>query len=50
MTAPLAQRLRDAAEVIEQINAMSGMGLNCTVSPAWLRREADSMDAQEAQS
>lgn len=49
MTAPLPERMRAAAEMIEQLNAMSGMGLNCTVSPAWLRREADSMDAQEAQ-
>lgn len=46
MTPPLPQRLREAAEVIEQINAMSGMGLNCSVSPFWLRREADRMEAE----
>lgn len=47
MTAPLAQRMRDAAEVIEQLNAMAGMGLTCSVSPIWLRREAERLD-QEA--
>lgn len=46
MTPPLPQRLREAAETIEQINAMSGMGLNCSVSPGWLRKEADRMDAE----
>lgn len=46
MTAPLAQRMRDAAEVIEQLNAMAGMGLNCSVSPVWLRREAERMSME----
>lgn len=40
MTAPLSQRMREAAEVIEQINAMAGLALNCAASPDWLRREA----------
>jgi hypothetical protein len=47
MTAPLSQRLREAAETIEQINAMAGMGLNCSVSPLWLRREADVLDQED---
>jgi hypothetical protein len=39
-TPPLSQRMRAAAETIEEINAMAGMGINCSVSPLWLRREA----------
>lgn len=46
MTAPLPQRMREAAEVIEQLNAMSGLGLNCSASPVWLRREAERMDRE----
>jgi hypothetical protein len=45
-TPPLSQRLREAAETIEQINAMAGMGTNCSVSPIWLRREADVLDSE----
>lgn len=48
MTASLAQSLRDAAETIEQINAMCGLGINATVSPSYLRKEADRMDGDVA--
>lgn len=47
MTAPLADRLRSAAETIELINARDGLSVNATVSPQYLRREADAID-QEA--
>jgi len=46
-TAPLAQRLRAAAETIEELNARDGLGLNATVSPGYLRREADRMEGNE---
>lgn len=47
MTTPLPQRLREAAEVIEQLNAMAGLGLNCAASPVWLRREADVLEQED---
>lgn len=47
LTAPLPVRLRNSAETVELMNAMSGLGLNCSASPGWLRKEADRMD-QEA--
>lgn len=47
MTAPLSQRMRDAAETIEQLNAMCGLGVNATVSPRYLRKEADRMEVVE---
>jgi hypothetical protein len=47
MTAPLSDRLRAAAEAIELLNARDGLGLNCTVSPLYLRTEADQMDRME---
>jgi len=47
-TVPLPQRLRAAAETIEELNARDGLGLNATVSPGYLRKEADRM-SQEVQ-
>jgi hypothetical protein len=44
MTAPLPQRLRLAAETIEELNARDGLGLNCTVSPLYLRTEAQRLE------
>jgi len=46
MTAPLSERLRAAADVIELWNAMCGLGENATVSPKYLRREADRMEQE----
>ena len=47
LTPPLPQRLRAGAEVIEQLNAMAGLGLNCAASPIWLRREADVLEQED---
>lgn len=46
MTPPLSQRLREAAETIEQLNAMSGLGLNYFVTPRYLRSEAERIEAE----
>jgi hypothetical protein len=46
VTAPLPQRLRAAAETIEELNARDGLGLNCTVSPLYLRTEAERLEAK----
>jgi hypothetical protein len=46
MTAPLPDRMRQAAETIEELNALCGMGLNCTVSPHYLRAEAERMEVK----
>jgi len=48
MTTSLADRLRSAAETIELINARDGLGANATVSPQYLRREADAIDQEAA--
>lgn len=47
MTAPLADRLDDAAEAIELWNVMCGLGENATVSPRYLRREAARMRSED---
>lgn len=39
------ETLLQAAETIEQLNARDGMGINCAVSPKWLREEAARMEA-----
>jgi hypothetical protein len=44
MTAPLSDRMRQAASTIEELNARDGLGLNCTVSPKFLREEAEKME------
>lgn len=44
MTAPLCERMRAAAETIEELNALCGMGINCAVNPSYPRREADRME------
>jgi len=46
-TVPLPQRLRAAAETIEELNARDGLGLNATVSPGYLRKESDRMEGNE---
>lgn len=46
MTAPLADRLRSAAETIEMLNARDGLGVNASVSPMYLRREAARLDGE----
>lgn len=46
MTAPLPQRLREAAETIEELNALCGMGLNCACNPNYLRAEAEHMEGK----
>lgn len=40
------QDLIAAAETIEELNARDGLGLNCTVSPLYLRKEAQKMEDQ----
>ena len=42
-TPPLADRMREAADTIEQWNAMCGMNINHFVTPAYLRSEADKL-------
>jgi len=47
MTAPLAQRLREAAETIEELNARDGLALNASVNPRYLRKEAAGWEGNE---
>jgi hypothetical protein len=48
MTAPLPQRLREAADAITELNSMSGYDADAAqraaVSPLFLREEADEME------
>lgn len=47
MTAPLAQRLRDAAEVIAELNASQGLSAErAAVSPKYLREIAAGMEME----
>jgi hypothetical protein len=46
MTAPLPQRLRAAAETIEELNARDGLPLDTPTRPHWLRMEADAVEVQ----
>lgn len=46
MTAPQPQRLREAADAIEEINARDGLRLDTPISPNWLRMEADGMEVK----
>lgn len=43
-TPSLSQRMRDGAETIKEFNALCGMGVNCSISPQYMLREADRMD------
>lgn len=45
MTAPLSERMRQAADAIAELNALQGLNAErCAVSPKYLREEAERME------
>jgi hypothetical protein len=46
-TPSLPERMRQAAETAEEVNALCGMGIDEPLNPPWLRSEADRMERKD---